>query len=96
MFFSIKILITQTYKTKNITITSYYFTFPAPGKKEKSKLKQSEIKVKMIIKMKKHNLCPHWQIVFMSDTDKQTPIDLYEILIVKNLKEVHQISYLNC
>ena len=50
----------------------------------------------MIIKMKKHNLCPNWQIVFMSDTDKQTPIDLYEILIVKNLKEVHQIFYLNC
>ena len=27
----------------------------------------------------------------MSDTDKQTLINLYEILIVKNLKEVHQI-----
>ena len=50
----------------------------------------------MIIKMKKYNLCPNWPIVFMSDTDKQTPIDLYEILIVKNLKEVHQIFYLNC
>ena len=36
---------------------------------------------------KKHNLCSNWQIVFMSDTDKQTLIDLY----VKNLKEVHQI-----
>ena len=60
-------------------------------KKENSKLKQSEIEVKMIIKMKKHNLCSNWQIVFMSDTDKQTLIDLYEILIVKNLKEVHQI-----
>ena len=27
----------------------------------------------------------------MRDTDKQTLTDLYEILIVKNLKEVHQI-----
>ena len=27
----------------------------------------------------------------MSDTDKQTLIDLYEILIVKNLKEILQI-----
>ena len=45
----------------------------------------------MVIKMKKHNLCSNWQIVFMSDTDKQTFIDLYEILIVKSLKEVHQI-----
>ena len=45
----------------------------------------------MIIKMKKHNLCSNWQIVFMSDTNKQTLIDLHEILIVKNLKEVHQI-----
>ena len=60
-------------------------------KKENSKLKQSEIEVKMIIKMKKHNLCSNWQIVFMNDTKKQTLIDLYEILIVKNLKEVHQI-----
>ena len=45
----------------------------------------------MIIKMKKHNLCSNCQIVFMSDTDKQTLINLYEILVVKNLKEVHQI-----
>ena len=30
-------------------------------------------------------------MIFMSDTDKQTFIDLYEILIVQNLKEVHQI-----
>ena len=60
-------------------------------KKENSKLKQSEIEVKMIIKMKKHNLCSNWQIVFMSDIKKQTLIDLYEILIVKNLKEAHQI-----
>ena len=45
----------------------------------------------MIIKMKKHNLCSNWQIVFMSDPKKQTLIDLYETLIVKNLKEVHQI-----
>ena len=60
-------------------------------KKENSKLKQSEIEVKMIIKMKKHNLCSNWQIVFMSDPKKQTLIDLYETLIVKNLKEVHQI-----
>ena len=45
----------------------------------------------MIIKMKKRNLCSNWQIVFMSDSDKQTLADLYEILIVKNLQEVHQI-----
>ena len=45
----------------------------------------------MTIKMKKHNLRSNWQIVFMSDTDKQTLIDIYEILIVENLKEVHQI-----
>ena len=72
-------------------ITRYYFVFPVPGKKENSKLKQSEIEVKMITKMKKYDLCSNWQIVFMSDTKKQTLIDLYEILIVKNLKEVHQI-----
>ena len=30
----------------------------------------------MIIKMKKHNFCLNWQIVFMSDADKQTLIDL--------------------
>ena len=36
----------------------------------------------MIIKMKKYNLFSNWQILFMSDTDKQTLIDLYEILIV--------------
>ena len=53
--------------------------------------KISEIEIKMIIKMKKHNLCSTWQIAVMSDTDKQTLIDLYEILIFKNLKEVHQI-----
>ena len=45
----------------------------------------------MTIKMKKHNLRSNWQIVFTSDTDKQTLIDIYEILIVENLKEVHQI-----
>ena len=64
-------------QNKNITITRYYFIFPVPGKKENSKLKQSEIEVKMIIKMKKHNLCSNWQIVFMSDTDKQTLLDFY-------------------
>ena len=92
MFFFYQILITQKYKTKNIAITRYYFIFPVRRKKEKNKLKQSEIEieVKMIIKMKKHNLCLNWQIIFMSDTDKQTLIDLYEILIAKNLKEVHQ------
>ena len=37
--------------------------------------------------MVKHNLWSNWQIVFMSDTDKQTLIDLYEILIINNLKE---------
>ena len=41
--------------------------------------------------MKKHNLCSNRQIVFMSDTDKQTLIDLYEIIVINNLKEVHQI-----
>ena len=44
---------TQTYKTKNITITMYYCIFPVPGKKEKYKLEQSEIEVKRIIKTKK-------------------------------------------
>ena len=90
-FFSIIILITQTNKTKNIIIISYYFIYPVTEKKEKNKLKQSEIKVKMIIKTKKHNLCSNWQIVFMSDIDKQRLIDLYEILIINNLKEAHQI-----
>ena len=61
--------------------------FPVTAKKEKNKLKQSEREAKMIIKMKKDNLCSNWQIIFMSDTDKQTLIDLY----IKNLKEVHQI-----
>ena len=61
------------------------------GKKENGKLKQSEMEVKMIIKMKKHNLCSNWQIVFMRNTDKQTLIGLYEVLSVKNLKEAHQI-----
>ena len=36
--------------------------------------------------MKKHNLRSNWQIVFMSDTDEQILSDLYEILIVKNLR----------
>ena len=49
-FFSIIILITQTYKTKNITITRYYFILPVPGKKEKNKLIPSEIEVYMITK----------------------------------------------
>ena len=53
-FFSIIMLITQAYKTKNITITRYYCIFPVPEKKgKKNKLKQSEIKVKKIIRMKK-------------------------------------------
>ena len=69
--------------------TILYFQYL--GKKGKNKLKQSEIGIKMTIKMKKHNLRSNWQIVFMSDTDKQTLIDIYEILIVENLKEVHQI-----
>ena len=30
----------------------------------------------------------------MSDTDKQTLIDLYEILVIKNLKEVHHQIFL--
>ena len=75
-FFSIIILITQTHKTKNMTIYRYYFIFPVPRRKEKNNFKQSEIEVKMIIRMKKHNLSSNWQIVFMSDTDKQTLIDL--------------------
>ena len=29
-----------------------------------------------IIKLKRHGLCSNWQIVFMSDTDKQTVTDL--------------------
>ena len=42
--------------------------------------------------MKRHHLSSNWQAVFMSDTDKQSTFtDLYEILIIKNLKEVHQI-----
>ena len=40
----------------------------------------------MIKKMKKHNLCSNWQIVFMSDTDKPTLIDLYEFLVINNLR----------
>ena len=36
LFFFIIILITQTYKTKNITITRYYFIFPIPFKKKKN------------------------------------------------------------
>ena len=40
---------------------------------------------------KKLDLCSNWQIVFISDTDKQTLIDLYEILINLNLSKVHQI-----
>ena len=34
--------------------------------------------------MKKYNLCSNWQINFLSDSDKETLIDLYEILIAKN------------
>ena len=30
----------------------------------------------------------------MGDTDKKALIDLYEMLIIKNLKEVHQIFYM--
>ena len=40
----------------------------------------------MIIKMKKHDLCSNWQIIFMRDTDKQTLVYLYEILIVEDFK----------
>ena len=90
-FFSIIILITQTYNTKNITITRYYLIFGVPGKKENSKVKQSKIEVKIIMKMKKRNLCSNWEIFFMSDTCRQTLIGICEVLFVKNLKEVHQI-----
>ena len=41
----------------------------------------------MTIKLKKHSFCSYWQINFMSDTDKRTLIDLYEISIAKNLKQ---------
>ena len=44
--------------------------------KKGKKKKKSEIEVKMIIKMKKHNLCSNRKIVFMSDTEKQTLTDL--------------------
>ena len=40
---------------------------------------------------KKHDLCSNWQIVFISDSDKLTLIDLYEILINLNLNKVHKI-----
>ena len=46
----------QAYKTKNITITRYHCIFPLPGKNGKD-LKQSVIEVKMIINVKKLNLC---------------------------------------
>ena len=86
-FLFIIIFIKQAYKIKkcyNHQVLLYIFS---AWEKVKNKLKQSEIEVKMI-KMKKHNLCSNWQIVFMSDTDKQTLIDLYEIL---GSSEVHQI-----
>ena len=83
LFFSIIILITQTYKTKKYHNQQVLFYISSTWEKaKKEKLKQSEIEVKMIIKMKKHNLCSNWQIVFMSDTDKQTLIDLYEIFVI--------------
>ena len=44
----------------------------------------------MIIKMKKHNLCSNWQIIFISDNEQKL-IDLYEIFVIMNLKEVHQM-----
>ena len=40
----------------------------------------------MIIKIEKYNLFSNWQIVFMSNTDKQTLIDPYEIFVIKNLR----------
>ena len=42
--------------------------------------------------MKKHDICSNWQIVFMSDNDKQTLIGLYEVKERLDLKEVYQIS----
>ena len=63
----------MTYKTKNITVTRYYFIFLVLGKKEKNKLKQSEIEVKMIIKVKKHNLCGNWQMVQPNPVPPFTP-----------------------
>ena len=72
VFFSIIILITQTDKIKkyyNHEVLFYISSTSEKGKQKTKKLKQSEIEVKMIIKMKKHNLCSNWQIVFMSDTN---------------------------
>ena len=55
-------------KTKTSTITTTcYCIFLVPGKKQNRKLKNSEIEVEMIIKI-------NWQMVFMSDTDKQTSL----------------------
>ena len=68
--FSIIVLVTQIYKTKNITIPSYYCIFPVPGRNRKNKIKQYEIEVKIIIKIKRHNLSSNWQIDFMSNSDK--------------------------
>ena len=42
--------------------------------------------------MKKHDICSNWQIVFMSDNDKQTLIGLHEVKERLDLKEVYQIS----
>ena len=55
--------------------------------KGKNKLKQSELKVKMITTMKKQFVLK----LAYSFSVKQTLLDLYEIVVIKNLKEVHQI-----
>ena len=73
------IIITQTNRTKNITITRYYCLFP---------------EVKMVLKIKKHNLCSNWQVVFTSCTHKQTLIDHYEIFSIKNFKKICKLTLL--
>ena len=72
----------------------YYFIFPVPRNKEKNSLKRSEIEVNIILKRKKHNSCSDWQIVsikFRTMLINRYVFDLYEILIIKNSKEVHEI-----
>ena len=75
---------------KQITLQSQGTIVYFPYLRKRRKLnKKSEVEV--IEMKKKHDLCSNWQIVFISDTDKQTLIDLYEILINLNLNKVHKI-----
>ena len=66
-------------KNKNFYNHQVLFYISSTWGKGKNKLKQSEIELKMVIKTKKHDLYSNWQIVFMSNTDKQKLIDLHEI-----------------